>query len=57
MSKVFICDAHLDGRFYAVTRSINDYTPFSYVEPESEYSDSALYNQIQMDMVDAKEGK
>ena len=57
MSKVLNCDAQLDGKVYAVTRLIHDYTPFGYEEPESEYSDSELYNHIQIDMVDAKEGK
>ena len=57
MSKVFKYDVELDGRFYAVTILIHDYTPCGYEEPESEYSDSALYNQIQQDMIDAKEGE
>ena len=56
MSKVFNCDAQLDGKVYAVTRLIHDYTPSGYEEPESDYSDYAEYNQIQQDMVDAKQG-
>ena len=46
ITKVFKCDAKLDGRVYAVNRLINDYTPCSCKERESEYSNSALYNQI-----------
>ena len=57
MSKVFKCDAELDGRFYVVTTWIYDYIPCSYEEPESEYSNSALYNQIQQDMIHSKERK
>ena len=57
MIKVFKYDAQLNGRVYAVTRLIHDYILYSYDKPESEYSDSALYNQIQMNMVDAKEVK
>ena len=44
MTKVFKCDSKLDGIVYAVTRLIHDSTPCSYKEPESEYSDSVLYN-------------
>ena len=57
MSKVFKFDAELDSRIYAVKRLMHECTPCSYKEPESEYSYSALYNQIEQDMLDTKEGK
>ena len=57
MSKVFKYYTDLDGRVYAVTRSIHDYNPYSNEEPESEYSDSLLYNRIQYNMIDDKDGK
>ena len=44
VSKVFISDAQLDGRAYAVTISIQDYNLSGYKETESKYSDSVLYN-------------
>ena len=46
MSKVFKSDAQLDGRVYAVTILIHDYTLSDYEEPENKYSDYVLYNHL-----------
>ena len=57
MSKVFNNDTKLDGSVYTVTRLIHDYNPSGYEEPESEYWDDELQNQIKMDLVDSPAGK
>ena len=46
IGKVFQSDAQLDGRVYAVTTLIHDYTSFGYVESKIKYSDLDVYNQI-----------
>ena len=57
MRKIFQIDAHLDGNVYTVTILIHDYTPSSYVEPESKFSDLDLRNQIVKDKKDVKDRK
>ena len=49
--------AQLDSRVYAVTILIHDYTPSGHKEPESEYSDSVLYDKTQKYMEYAQEEK
>ena len=52
MGKAFSSDPEIqDGRIYAVTRLIHNYTPSDCYEPSSKYSDDQLAAQIHEDKI------